>query len=45
VNLKPYLAKAAAREALERLRPMIRRAAYLDARQDLEFGGETHEED
>ncbi|MEK7878728.1 MAG: hypothetical protein AAB285_02615 [candidate division NC10 bacterium] len=39
------LAKAVAREALERLSPMIRRAAYLDARQDLEFGGETHEED
>jgi len=28
-----------AEEALERLRPLIRVAAYYDARQDLEAGG------
>ncbi|MDO8689797.1 MAG: hypothetical protein Q7R39_07260 [Dehalococcoidia bacterium] len=32
-------------EALERLRPVIRVAAYRDARKDLELGGETHEEE
>lgn len=39
------LTRAEAREALERLRPAIRLAAYWDARQDLEFGGETHHEE
>lgn len=39
------LARAGAREALERLRPAIRLAAYWDAMQDLEFGGVTYEEE
>ena len=34
-----------ARQALDRLRPVIRLAAYWDARQDLASGGEDHEED
>ncbi|GEM_PF-6668653 len=38
------LTRVEAREALERLRPMIRLAAYLDARQYLESDGETYEE-
>ena len=38
------LTKVEAREALERLRPAIRLAAYWDARQDLETEGEHYEE-
>ena len=34
----------AAREALDRLRPAIRLAAYWDARKDLGSRGENHEE-
>lgn len=39
------LTKAAAWEALDRLRPAIRPAAYWQARQDLESGGEKREEE
>ena len=38
------LTRDEAREALDRLRPMIRVAAYWDARQDLEPGGGSHGE-
>lgn len=37
------LAPGRAREALERLRPAIRAAAYWEARQDLEKGAESRE--
>ncbi len=37
--------KGEAKEALDRLRPMIRLAAYWDALQDLELGGRHHEKE
>lgn len=37
------LTRAEAREALEQLRPMIRAAAYWEAREDLEHGGHDEE--
>lgn len=40
-----YLTEAEAREALERLRPMIRQAAYLETQQDLKFEGKDHEKE
>lgn len=39
------LTRTEAGEALDRLRPAIRAAAYWDARQDLDAGGEIHEEE
>lgn len=39
------LTRAEAREALERLRPVIREAAYREARQDLEIGRESDDEE
>ncbi len=39
------LTGAEAREALERLRPMIRQAAYLETQQDLKFEGKNHEKE
>lgn len=39
------LTRDEARDALDRLRPVIRPAAYWETRQDLEFGGGIHEEE
>lgn len=38
---RSVLSRTEAREALERLRPLIRVAAYYDAREDLERGGQS----
>ncbi|MBI4333687.1 MAG: hypothetical protein HY673_20685 [Chloroflexi bacterium] len=40
-----HLIGAEAREALERLRPAIRPAAYLETQQDLNYEGRNHEEE
>jgi len=45
LSRRDILSAGEAREALERLRPAIRLAAYWDARQDLEAGRGNHEEE